>query len=253
MFRSLFVSTFFSVFFLNSSAQDAITLQEQGKDLDVLYRNEMTGGILAHSNGFGANFRRIRHMTGFKKRIWEFELVNMKHPKETKTTNPAFPNSKSFFYGKLNSVLVFRPGIGYQKIIYGKAERKSVQISYCCFLGASLAFAKPVYLEIVKRADLQGDFELSEEKYDPLRDSLSNIYGRAPYFRGFDEMKIYPGAYAKFGLNFDYADLKNDIKAIETGLTIDTYPTAVPIMGLVKNQQVYVCLYIHLLYGKKWF
>ena len=59
----------------------------------VQYKYEMSFGILAHSNGFGGNFRRGKHLTGYKKRIWEIEVVNMKHPKEYKTYNPQRENA----------------------------------------------------------------------------------------------------------------------------------------------------------------
>ena len=66
-------------------------------------------------------------------------------------------------------------------------------------------------------------------------------------------MRFHPGGYAKLGLTFEYADLDDDIKAIETGVTVDVYPKVIPIMATAKNQQVYVNLYINFLWGRKWF
>ena len=62
---------------------------------DVLYRKEKHGGILIHSNGFGAFYRDGKHLTGKTKRMFEFELVNMKHPKEIKIS-PTGESSQSF-------------------------------------------------------------------------------------------------------------------------------------------------------------
>ena len=77
----------------------------------ILYKYEMTFGILAHSNGFGLNYRRGRHITGYKKRIFEIEAVNIKHPKEYKVYNPSRENAKGYIFGKINSFLILRPGL----------------------------------------------------------------------------------------------------------------------------------------------
>lgn len=219
----------------------------------LLYRNEMTGGFLIHSQGFGINVRRGKHVTGYSKRILEFEFVNMRHPKEVKTVNPSFDNSKGFYYGKLNSFLLLRPGIGLQKVIYTKPEKSGVEIRTVSVIGASLGFAKPVYLEILNKTPLDNVYDLTTERYDPSKHFIDDIYGRAPYLRGFGEMKLYPGGYAKFGLNFEYASLDEDVKSIETGIIVDAYPKVVPIMATQKNQQVFVTLYLSFLYGRKWF
>lgn len=257
MFRKIaiiFILTFTATFLF---AQDATTLVQSGVNLNVIYRNEATFGLLAHSNGFGLNYRRAKHITGTRKRVLEFEFVNMSHPKEIKSINPYFENSKGFYYGKMNSLLIPRVGVGFQNVLYRKAERKSVEIRYSTFFGASLGLAKPVYLEILKKSvsGNQNEFDLSTEKYDPTNPehSFGNIYGRAPYFKGIDQTKIYPGGYFKFALSFEYADLRNDVKVIETGFTIDAYPKVVPLMSNTTNFQVFPSLYISLIYGKKWF
>lgn len=257
MFRRISKKILFFLFSLFASSilfsQDATTLVQSGVDLNVMYRNEATFGLLAHSNGFGMAYRRLKHMTGSKKHVLEVELVNMSHPKEVKSVNPYFENSKGFYYGKLNSVFIPRVGVGFQNVLYRKAERKSVEIRYATYFGASMAFVKPVYLEILNKTSSGSEFNLTTERYDPLVHTFDNIYGRAPYLKGVDKTKIYPGAYAKFALSFEYADLRNDVKVIETGVTFDAYPKVIPIMAFGGNYQVFPTLYISFIYGKKWF
>ncbi|MBN8701844.1 MAG: hypothetical protein J0M08_02185 [Bacteroidetes bacterium] len=233
--------------------KDALSASQRGENLNVLYRNESSFGILAHSNGFGANYRRGKHITAKKKGILEVEFVTMRHPKEVKIKNQSYQNSKGFFYGKVNSLFLIRPGVGYQKVLFDKAERKSVQIRLGTFLGASLGFAKPVYLEILQPSIFPGEFNVKEEKYNSTEHYPDNIYGRAPYLRGFDEMKIYPGGYAKLALSVEYADHNEEIKAIETGISVDVFPKTIPIMALTQNNQVMVNLYVSMVFGKKWF
>ena len=102
---------------------------------------------------------------------------------------------------------------------------------------------------------LNGSFEIYTEKYDPKnpRHVPDFIYGRAPFLKGLDQTKIYPGGYAKLGISFQYADLDDAIKAIETGVCVDIYPTVIPIMATAKNNQVFTSLYLNILIGRKWF
>jgi hypothetical protein len=228
--------------------------QVMGDEVKVLYRNEMSGGISAHTYaGFGLNFRRAKHVTGFRKRVIEGELTYIKDPKEVKTVNPTFDNSKGFFYGKLNSLIVMRCGTGFQNVLYKKPEKSGVEIRYVTMLGVSLGIAKPVYLEILHMTSQQNEYTLSTERYDPSKHTLDDIYGRAPFFKGFGESTIYPGGYAKLGLNFEYGSYDDDVKAIECGMVVDAYPKVIPIMANSTNRQVFVGFYINFLYGRKWF
>ena len=255
MLKRVFLSLLVIVFVLPSFAQetrDDLSRLKNGEDLNVLYRNESSFGIFAHTAaGFGIAYRRGQHVTGTRKRMFEVEAQNFKHPKEVKTVNPYVENTKGFVYGKLNSVLLLRGGVGNQNVIYSKSDKKSVEIRYSYFLGATLGFAKPVYLELIQpNTDPP---ELATMQYDPERDSLQEIYGKAPFFTGINKTKIYPAGYAKLALSFEYADRYNGVKAIETGIVADIYPKAIPMMAFNKKQQVYVQLYLKILWGKKWF
>ncbi|MFY9310539.1 MAG: hypothetical protein WAQ28_15955 [Bacteroidia bacterium] len=244
------LSSFISLPFFAQETKDDLTRLESGEDVNVLYRHEQNFGVFIHSaGGFGAAYRRGVHVTGKRKRMFEVEASNFKHPKEVKSVNSYYGNSKGFVYGKLNSVLLLRGGVGYQNILFQKSDKKSVEVRYSYFLGATLGVAKPVYLEIHK-----GNTTVpSTERYDPAIHKQEDIYGKASFFKGIEKTSIYPAGYAKLGLSFEYADRFNAIKAIETGAVADVYPFALPLMANNKKQQVYVSLYLKMIWGKKWF
>jgi len=258
MIRSLFVFALicFSPL-LNFSQQelkDDLTRLQNGEDLNVLYRNEASFGIYAHTNtGLGLAYRRGKHVTGKRKRMFEVEAQNFKHPKEIKSVNSYFDNSKGFNYGKLNSFFVIRPGAGFQNVLYQKVSKKSVEIRYSYFLGGVITLSKPVYLEIIRPTNTPFEYSVSTERYNPNEHYPDNIYGKASFFKGIDKMSVYPGGYAKFALSFEYADRYNGIKAIETGATLDVYPRVLPMMAFNKKQQVFASLYLKMIWGKKWF
>lgn len=266
MFRILLLILFLHCFLPASYSQvDPPQADTAGKgntgdiqDVGLLYRYEMSGGILAHSNGFGANFRKGKHLTGYKKRMLEIELVNMKHPKEYKSFNPS-NEAKGYIFGKQNSLVILRTGAGIQKVITSKANRGGVEVRYLYYGGASIGFLKPVYLEILREIPNSTDFNIVREKYDPQKHNTGNIFGRAPFTLGLTEMSILPGIYGKFGLNFEYGVTDDKIRAIETGVTFDLYYKKAPIMAKIDNaddydpnKQFFISFYINILYGNKW-
>lgn len=225
---------------------------EYEEEKHPLMKEEVSFGFNIHTSGWGFDFRRGKNLTVSKKRMFEAEIVNMKHPKEVRSVNPYFDNAKSFFYGKMNSLMVLRAAMGQQQVLFSKAERSGVEVRLNYTAGLSLGFAKPVYLNILYPTAFEGEYEVVIEKYDPNRHYVDNIYGRAPFTEGIAETRVYPGGYAKLGLTFEYGALADDIKAIEAGITVDAYGKKVPIMAIAENNQVFFNFYINILYGRKW-
>ena len=232
----------------SQSTSEAI---ENGQDPNVLYRNEMSFGVFAHSRGFGINLIRAKHVTGTRKRLLEVEALNMKHPKEIKVSNNT-NNSKRFVYGKLNNILLFRAGVGYQTTLFKRSDRKSVEIRTSYYLGGNLTFAKPSYV-LVYRKTITGTSYSESVRYNPEVLSIDSIAGKGPLIDGLSEIKVYPGLYAKLNLSFEYAPFSNKVKAIETGVIFDYYPKALPIMAHNPAENFIVTLYVGFVFGKKWF
>ncbi len=217
-----------------------------------LLRKEFSGGLTIHSHGWGLEFRRGRNLTIKKKRMLDFEFVTMHHPKEIKSFNPYYENSKSFVFGKINAMATFRSGYGIQRVIASKAEWGGVEIRINTTGGFSLGMAKPIYLNIIRQDLFDPGFVVSVEKFDPTIHTIDLIYGRASFMKGVDEMKFYPGLFAKAGFSFEHGKFNDDVKIIEVGATLDVYGARIPIMALTRNYQVFLNFYISFLYGRKW-
>jgi hypothetical protein len=220
-------------------------------DTKVLLRKERTGFLMIHTSGFGIGYRSGKHITGYKKRMFEIELTGMKHPKEIRTVNPYFENSKSYIYGKENSFLLIRAGLGKQKIINSKPYWGGVELRYFYYGGLSLGLLKPVYLYILHKTSVDYEYNLSIEKYDPDTHFAEDIFGRAPFLQGFNKLKPMPGLYFKTGLNFEYGAYDESVKAIEAGVTLDAYTKNVPIMAFVKNRNYFISLYLSFHFGSR--
>jgi hypothetical protein len=227
---------------------------EGDEDITILYRKEASGGITVHSNGWGLTFKSGKHVTGFRKRILDFEFLTMKHPKEYSSPS-LYDGSKSFIFGKLNYVFFLRGGWGYQNILFAKGERSGVEIRYNYYGGLDLGITKPVYLDFIEDDPNNPDFKiLNTKRYNPddPNQGYENIYGGASFFKGFGEMSIHPGVYGKFAISFEYAAWQQKIAALETGVMVDYFPDAIPMMAFNKYPNLFFNFYISILWGGKW-
>jgi hypothetical protein len=80
----------------------------------VFYRNERTFGILLNTDGYGLSYREGKRIDFRNKSLYEIDLGLLKHPREIKLSNPYYQAGSTFVFGKLNSVIYVRGGLGRQ-------------------------------------------------------------------------------------------------------------------------------------------
>jgi hypothetical protein len=236
-----------------SRAQESV-YDEEGR---TLYSREIYGGPIVHGDGWGGQFWYATYSTARIRNLYGFELVGMKHPKEIKSYNPYYQDSRGYYYGKSNSLLILRPGFGRKYRLTEKIRRSGVEVNYLWSVGPSLALLKPVYLQIGYRIDsreIPPYDNIIEERYDPERHFANNIFGRASWFRGLGELSVQPGVFGRMAMNFEYAGDNTGVRALEVGTTVDVYADKVPILADVsgvKNKNIFFELYLALQFGGK--
>ncbi len=222
-------------------------------DKTILYRKEKAFSFILHNEGWGIGYRKGDHINYFKCRFLEAELIGMSHPKEAKTENPYFGDSKSYVFGQINSLYILRGGLGYKKMLNDKPYWGGVQLSYTYTGGFSLGLARPKYLYIIyDNPQNPYQYSLSLEQFDPQRHTFDNIYGGGPLLKGFDKLKPYPGLYGKFGFNFEFGEYDEKIRAIEVGTVFDYYFKGIPMMAFNKYPNYFLTLYINIQFGKRY-
>jgi hypothetical protein len=218
-------------------------LNEQQK---VFFRNEKSLGLLLNSDGLGLSYREGKRINFLNKSILEFDIGMLKHPKEYKMYNPYTTGTGSFVYGKLNSVFFLRGGIGHQHEIFKKQDLGGVAIRYFYSAGPVLAIAKPIYYRIIYIVG--SNIVLKKEKFD-IKDLPNDIYDKASFTKGLNEIKVFPGLYAKGGFNFEYSKEDKVIHAIEIGAQINAFPKKVPIMYSSDNKAIFFSLFVSYRFG----
>lgn len=122
---------------------------------------------------------------------------------------------------------------------------------------------KPIYYDI-------GDADASSptiiprsepEKYSSNWNN-ANVYilSRASLFKGFDELGAVPGAFVKFGFNFEYSKQDKIIHALEVGAFAEGFSKKIEIMDftnanisqtkIAKNQQFVLTLFVCYRFGR---
>lgn len=245
------VSVFFLFVLYNIAAfgQGEIDTQEK-----ILYQNERSVNLSLNSNGFGGGFRFGQRRTYLSKFIYDIEFAYIKHPKEVKVSaSPySYTTNRRYVNGKTNVFVNLRPSFGFQREIFSKEDRGSIAIKYYFGGGPSLGFTKPVYYNFYIIGKINGEFYVVDtriEKYEFVQHPTSEIAGRAPFWRGFDEIGFHPGVHAKFGMSFEYSSANQLINALDVGMVFDAFAHKIPIMYTDYNNQFFLTLYISYRFG----
>ncbi len=213
----------------------------------VFFRNERSFGISLNTDGFGLGYRGARRIDFRNKRLLEIDGGTLKHPKEYKISNP-YTTGGNFVFGKLNSTFYLRGGIGHQHELYKKADLGGVAIRYFYSAGPVLAIYKPIYYRVLYPVSVN-EYVIREEKFSSAITMAQEIYGRAAFTKGFNEIKVMPGLYGKFGFNFEYSKEDKVIHAIEVGAQVNAFLKEIPIMATSTNKAVFFSLFVSYRFG----
>ncbi len=227
-----------------------VTLYAQGElneQQKVFIRNERSFGILLNTDGFGLSYRSAKRNDYLNKRLLEVDLGTLKHPKEYRQST-YYNQGGSFVFGKLNSTFFLRAGIGHQHEIYKKADLGGIAIRYFYSAGPVLAIYKPIYYSVLYPISVN-TAEVKEEKFDVSIALPQDIYSKASFLKGFNEIKVMPGLYAKGGFNFEYSKEDKIIHAIELGAQINAFPKVIPIMASSDNKSIFFSLFVSYRFG----
>ena len=225
------------------------SLKSQG-DLDeqqkIFFRNEKSFGIQLNSDGLGFSYRVANRTNNLNKNIIEFEAGTIKHPKEYKFTS--YYDGSSFIFGKMNFPVYLRGSIGRQRELYQKADLGGVSIRFLYSGGPTLAVYKPIYYKVPYYISID-QIVIKEEKFNNAIAIPYEILGKASFFKGFGEIGVIPGIFAKTGITFEYSKEDKIIHAIEVGANLNAYLKKIPIMATNDNRAVFMTLFVSYRFG----
>jgi len=228
-----------------------ITLYAQGElneQQKVFFRNERSFAILLSSDGLGLSYRAAKRIDFRNKTLFEIDAGSLRNIKEYRQESINVQGS-TYIFGKLNSTFFLRGGIGHQHELFKKADLGGIAVRYFYSAGPVFAIYKPIYYRVVHYIP-PNEYELKDEKFDVATiASPQDIYSKASFFKGFDQIKALPGLYGKLGFNFEYSKADKIIHAIEIGGQVNAFPKKVPIMAGNNNKALFFSLFVSYRFG----
>lgn len=255
----LFIAIFVSLFSFSQTTDKTQDSEKKG----IVRNKSLSFGAKLNTNGWGILGAYTRSISFNRDRLFYFEFLEHKHPKELKKPNDfgiglTGYTPKPIIFGKQNNFYSLHVGYGAKRFIGDKAEKSGVEVNFSYVVGPSLGLLKPYYVDIIFLVERDGQLEAEPR---PLKYSEENaevflnpeaIYGATGFSKGLNEIKFVPGIFAKAGFNFDWASYDEFVKALEVGIGADVYPKRIPIMIAERNNPYFVYLYASIQIGKNW-
>lgn len=220
-------------------------LIKQEEEGVIAYEKSTVFGGKLINDGYGAFFEIGRAKSVKNAVLFQLELSERKHPKEEKQNNLGY-YSVPFIFGKQNFFYPVKLGVQMQSLYGNKSNKNGVSITYNYGGGLSLGLLRPYYVQL-------GDGEyIKYESPDSLAflDQQSIIAGPG-LAKGWSEMKVTPGVYAKTALRFDYGSYNEVVSALEIGLTGEYYTKAIPILTHIEPKKFFFSAYVAIIFGRR--
>lgn len=226
--------------------ENAIIKQEEEGVL--VYNKQNAFGVQVRTNGYGFFYELGRMKTPRRTNLYLLELTEIKDPKEEKASKADGFFNNSFIYGKINNFYQAKLGFGQQYILGQKGNKNGIAVMAIYQGGLSLGLLRPYYLQVTSggtRKDI---------KYDSPDSSLfrsGQIEGSSGLSKGWNEMKIKPGAFLKTALRFDFGRYNEMIQAIQIGASIEAYTQKIPILLDAQQKQLFFQGHIAFVFGRR--
>lgn len=227
------------------------------------YHSEFNVGGRLSTNGWSAYLELEKRKNQKISNLFQFEVGETKNPKEDKRArsnglavgpwgNLYSTSARPFVYGKRNIFYQVRLGYGQRRTIGTKDNKNGVEVSAIYMAGISVGLVRPYYLQLLDTLG-SGTYEAKytpENASDFLDPNL--IIAGTGLKKGWSEIEVTPGLYARLGMRFDWAEFDEFVSAIEVGVTGSFYSKEVQIMVNNDSDKFFYGAYVSLLFGKRW-
>ncbi|MFD2936858.1 hypothetical protein [Spirosoma flavum] len=239
------------------------TAQKSDAEDDNNYSTITTFGLTTNTNSGivgGFSFRQSKQLsTSFfglpQYRYLSIEVVNVKHPKELRSSINNV--GSGYLDGKENYLFVLRPQYGREVKLFQRSADEGIAISAILAAGPSLGIIKPYYLEVaygnqtrtVPASQVNGFATSSGE----------TVTGAGGFFQGIGESKLTVGLNVKAALSFELSAFRNNTTGVEIGFLAEAFPNKIVIIPNTDpagkredgNRSFFTSGYITLFFGSK--
>lgn len=222
---------------------ELIRQEEEGV---IAYRKSFLFGAKLANDGYGIFFEWGRASSVKKALLYQVELSERKHPKEEKLSS-FYQNSTPFIYGKVNYFYPLKLGVQQQILFGNKSNKNGVAVTGNVGGGFVGGLLRPYYVQVQRGNNI--DY-IKYNSADSI-EFLSTPIGGPSFGKGWSDLTVVPGVYAKAALRFDYGRFNEIVSALEVGVTGEYYTKKIPQMAYNKEKQFFFGAYVALLFGKR--
>lgn len=231
---------------------NALTKQEE--EGVITYSKHTVFGFKLTNDGYGG-FMEIGRAQSIKKSLlFQLDISERKHSKEDKQTNPTYAGP-SLIFGKINFFYPVKLGIQQQILLGNKSNKNGVSVTGNFGGGISLGLLRPYFLEINDSTTQRRTFiryQSADSNIFSDNKQLYNLQATGPNLgKGWGNLKITPGLYAKAALRFDYGRYNEVVSAIEVGVTAEYYTKKIPQLVFTAPKNLFVNAYVAIMFGKR--
>ncbi len=218
-------------------------LVKQEEEGVITYQKSFAGGIKLISDGYGVFFELGRAQSIKKGLLFQFEIDERKTLKEEKQS---YGYSTPFIYGKENFFYPVKLGVQQESLFGNKSNKNGVTVTYNYGGGVSLGLLRPYYVQLGSTGEYVKYQSDSAQFLDP------NVISAGPGFsKGWSDIKVTPGLYAKTALRFDYGSYNEVVSAVEVGISGEYYSKALPLMVHIQPKKFFFTGYVAIMFGKR--
>lgn len=216
--------------------QKYAAMAKQEEEGVLSYTRQNTFGIQLRTNGYGLFYEHGRMKTPRFTNMYMVELTETKHQKEDRVQSQEGAFGGSFVYGKINNFYQLKLGFGQQYIFGQKGNKNGIAVMGIYQGGLSVGLLRPYYLDVEDNGTKRS---VKYESADSVIFLSNNILGSSGLSKGWNELKVRPGAFLKAALRFDFNKYNEKVQAVQIGLSVEAYAQKIPQIIERKPQQIF--------------
>ncbi len=226
-------------------------LVRQAEEGVLIYQKQSIFGIQLRTNGYGAFYELGKMKSNRKTNIYRIDFTEIKDSKEEKLLGGSFIFGNPYIYGKINNFYPITLGFGQQYILGQKGNKNGVAVTAIYNAGLAVGLLRPYYLNVNDPANNEEKTIKYSVEDSALFLDQSAIISGGGFGKGWSEIKVKPGAFAKAGMRFDFGRYNESVSALEIGMSIEAYASKIPIMAFREDKRLFFQGYIAFLFGRR--
>jgi hypothetical protein len=221
---------------------------KQAEEGVLVYEKQNIFGFQLRSGGYGAFYEMGRMKTNRKTNIYRLDISEIKDHKEEKLLGGGFLFGNPFVYGKRYFFYPVTLGFGQQYILGQKGNKNGVAVSAIYNAGLAAGILRPYYVDVEGTNNEELSIKYSQ---DSVRFINGPFLGASGIGKGWSEIRVRPGVFAKVAMRFDYGRFNESVNGLEIGVSVEAYAKKIPIMLFQDEKRMFFQAYLALLFGKR--